>query len=80
MDQKELKRINSLLNRVLRVKEGSGNQYGAICTPDKNKLISLNGQEVFDYNSSSSCKKALNSLINMVLFVLLDNKLFHLMA
>ena len=59
MDQRELKRINSLLNRVLRVKEGSGNQYGAICTPDKNKLISLNGQEVFDYNSSSSCKKGL---------------------
>ena len=59
MDQKELNRINSLLNRVLRVREGSGNQYGAICTPDKNKLISRNGQEIFDYSSSTSCKKGL---------------------
>jgi len=59
MDQTELNRIKSLLNRVLRVREGSGNQYGAICTPDKNKLISRNGQEIFDYISSTSCKKGL---------------------
>ncbi|MDC0253820.1 hypothetical protein OAK75_02910 [Bacteriovoracales bacterium] len=57
MDQTELTRINSLLNRVLR--GGLGNQFGAICTPDKNKLISRNGQEVFDYSSSTSCKKGL---------------------
>ena len=57
MDQKELTRINSLLNRVLRVR--LGNQYGAICTPNKNKLISRNGQEIFDYSSSAACKKGL---------------------
>tara|TARA_Y100001954_G_scaffold190680_1_gene204864 strand:- start:153 stop:704 length:552 start_codon:yes stop_codon:yes gene_type:complete len=62
MDQKELNRIKSLLNRVLRVNGASGNQYSAICTPDKNKLISLNEQEVFDYNSSTSCKKGLKQL------------------
>ena len=59
MDQKELNRINSLLNRALRVRGGSGNQYGAICTPNKNKLVSRNGQEVFDYSSSTACKKGL---------------------
>ena len=60
MDQKELTRINSLLNRVLRV--GLGNQYGAICTPNKNKLISRNGREIFDYSSYAGCKKGLKQL------------------
>ena len=77
MDQKELKRINSLLKRVLRVKDGPGNQYGAICTPDKNKLISLNGQEVFDYNSSTSCKKGLKQFYQYgAICAPNDNKLF----